>query len=93
MKAQDFLDTNAEEQLLEAIRKAESLTSGEIRVHLEDHCKGDAVIAASSVFRRLKMDKTVLHNGVLFYLAIADRKFAVYADEGLYNRVPSDFLE
>lgn len=93
MNAKDFLDALAEDKLLEAIRKAETLTSGEIRVHLEDHCKGDAVIAASSVFHRLKMNQTVLHNGVLFYLAIADKKFAVYADEGLYQRVPPDFWD
>ncbi len=93
MKAKDFLDEHAEKQLLDAIRKAEMLTSGEIRVHLEDRCKGDAVVAASSVFHRLKMNETVLHNGILFYLALVDKKFAVYADEGLYQRVPRDFWE
>lgn len=91
--AQEFLDNLAEEKLLEAIKKAEMLTSGEIRVHLEDHCKGDAVQAASSIFRKLKMNQTALHNGVLFYLAIVDRKFAVYADEGLYQRVPKNFWD
>lgn len=91
MKAKQFLDHQAEQQLLEAIREAEKLTSGEIRVHIENHCKRDAVQAASSVFRKLKMHQTEHHNGVLFYLALMDKKFAVYADEGLYQRVPTDF--
>ncbi len=93
MKAKDFLDQQAEQQLLAAIKEAEKQTSGEIRVHIQDNCKGDAIATAADVFHRLKMDQTVLHNGVLFFLATTDKKMAVYADEGLYHQVPRDFWD
>ena len=59
-----------------AIENAELHTSGEIRVHLTSNCKGDVVKAATKVFEKLGMHKTELRNGVLFYLAVEDKKFA-----------------
>ncbi len=34
-----------------------------------------------------------MRNGVLFYLAIEDRKFAILGDAGINARVPSDFWD
>jgi len=34
-KVEDFLSLKEEEEIIDAIRKAESNTSGEIRVHIE----------------------------------------------------------
>lgn len=77
-----------------AIRDAEKNTSGEIRVHIEDHCKGaDPVICAQKVFHKLGMDKTDLHNGVMFYLAIKDHSFAVIGDSGIHKHVPPGFWD
>lgn len=76
-----------------AIRVAETNTSGEIRVHIEKHCKDDVLDRAAYVFEKLEMHKTQLRNGVLFYLAVEDRKFAILGDAGINQKVPEDFWE
>ena len=80
-------------QISNAIRVAEINTSGEIRVHIEKHCKGDVLDRAAYIFDKLEMQKTKLRNGVLFYLALEDRKFAILGDAGINGKVPADFWE
>jgi len=78
-------------QITNAIRVAENNTSGEIRVHIEKHCKGDVLDRAAYIFDKLEMQKTKLRNGVLFYLAVEDRKFAILGDAGINRKVPENF--
>ena len=84
-----FLSTIEEQEVVAAIRKAELQTSGEIRVHIENTCKGDIENRALEVFSILKMQNTELHNAVLIYLAVDDKAFAIYGDRGI-NAVVSD---
>ena len=80
--------------LVAAIRRAEVLTSGEIRVHLEDTCPTpEPLDRAAQVFSELNMHKTAARNGVLFYLAWKSRQFAVVGDAGINSAVPDDFWE
>ena len=79
--------------IVEAIKKAEQYTSGEIRVHIENNCKGNVLDRAANVFATLKMHKTAQRNGVLFYLALNDKKFAILGDAGINAKVPTDFWE
>jgi len=88
-----FFTDQEREQILEAIRKAEEQTSGEIRVHVEKKCKGDVLKRALQVFQKLGMTKTALRNGTLIYLATGDRKFAVLGDEGINKVVPDNFWQ
>ncbi len=83
----------AQEQTLvvEAIRAAEKATSAEIRVHIENHCKGDVLDRAAEVFSYLKMDRTELRNGVLIYVAVKDRKTAIIGDQGINRYVHREF--
>jgi uncharacterized membrane protein len=81
-----------QERVVEAIRAAEMATSGEVRVHIEQDCStSDVLERAKQVFEQLGMQRTELKNGVLFYLAVHDRKFAVLGDQGINERVPEDF--
>ncbi|MCK3686007.1 TPM domain-containing protein [Maribellus sp. YY47] len=80
-------------QITNAIRVAETNTSGEIRVHAESHCAGDVLDRAAYLFEKLEMHKTELRNGVLFYLAVEDRKFAILGDAGINQKVPENFWE
>jgi len=80
-------------QIKNAIRAAELNTSGEIRVHIEKHCKEEVLDRAAYIFEKLEMHKTELRNGVLFYLAIEDRKFAILGDAGINQKVPENFWE
>lgn len=92
-KIEDFLSASEEEEIVDAIRQAESETSGEIRVHIEKHSKIDLFKRSLEVFHSLKMDNTKLRNGVLIYVAVYDRKFLIYGDEGINAVVPNDFWE
>lgn len=87
------LATAQEKELLDAIAVAESKTSGEIRVHIENRLAGTVLARAAEVFAQLGMDKTDERNGVLFYIAITDRKFAVIGDKGIDEKVPAAFWD
>jgi len=93
MKAADFFRKEEKEQITFAIKEAEKNTSGEIRVHLELTCNEDVLDRASYLFEKLKMHKTHLRNGVLFYLAVTDRKFAILGDAGINKVTPEDFWD
>ncbi|NOY96798.1 MAG: TPM domain-containing protein [Chlorobi bacterium] len=80
-------------QITEAIKAAELNTSGEIRVHIEKKCKADALDRAAYIFEKLGMHKTALRNGVLFYLALDDHKFAILGDVGINSKVPENFWD
>jgi uncharacterized membrane protein len=77
--------------IVDAIRQAEQNTSGEVRVHAEFRCKGDAVKRAVEIFEKLEMHKTSQRNGVLIYIAVTDHVFAIIGDEGINNKVSENF--
>ena len=91
--ARDFFTREQRDDIKQAIMNAELDTSGEIRVHIDSKCKGEVMDRAYKVFNQLKIHKTELRNGVLFYLAIKNRKFAIIGDEGINDVVPDDFWE
>ena len=73
---------------------AEKQTSGEVKVHIEKKCPNpDVMERAKEVFLTLNLHQTAQRNGVLFYLAYEDRKFAVLGDKGINEKVPADFWE
>jgi uncharacterized membrane protein len=87
-----LLSEPEQKSIVAAIHEAELQTSGEVRVHIEHHCpESDVIERAKQVFGHLEMNKTELKNGVLFYLAMTDRKFAVIGDAVIDQKVPIDF--
>ena len=88
-----FFTAEQKKRILNAIQNAELDTSGEIRVHIEKSCAGDVLDRAAYIFGKLNMHKTELRNGVLFYLAYENRKFAFIGDKGIHAVVPEDFWE
>jgi len=93
MKASTFFTKEQQAQILAAVKEAENATSGEIRVHIETFCSEDVLDRAAWIFKKLGMDKTAERNGVLFYLAVNDRKFAVIGDAGINSKVPQGFWD
>lgn len=91
MSARSFFTKEEQQRIVAAIKEAELNTSGEIRVHIENHCKEEALERAAEVFYDLKMDRTAARNGILFYLAVKDHKFAIIGDEGINREVERDF--
>jgi uncharacterized membrane protein len=92
-KTEDFLTPEEEQEIINAIQEAEQNTSGEIRIHIERGSKKDAFDRAKEVFHLLKMDNTKLQNGVLIYLAIENRTFAICGDKGINDVVAPDFWD
>ena len=90
-KVEDFLTKAEEQRIVAAIQTSEQRTSGEIRVHIEASCKKDPDERALEVFQLLEMNKTDLHNGVLIYVAVDDKKFVIFGDEGINNVVDKNF--
>ncbi|MCD6375317.1 MAG: TPM domain-containing protein [Caldisericaceae bacterium] len=88
-----FLSKEEQQQIVQAIQEAEKETSGEIRLHIEAKCKGDPLDRAKEVFVKLKMHQTALRNGVIVYLAFQDRKFAIWGDKGINEKVPENFWQ
>jgi uncharacterized membrane protein len=93
MKASDFFSKDDQKKIEQAIKQAEHKTSGEIRVHIDAGCKGEVLDAASKVFATLGMHKTKLRDGVLIYLALEDKKFAIIGDAGINQKVPANFWD
>lgn len=91
--AKDFFTPQEQEDIKLAIMDAELDTSGEIRVHIENTLTGDNLDRAAYLFRTLGMDKTARRNGVLIYLAIKNRRFAVIGDSGINKVVPENFWD
>lgn len=93
MSAKTFFTESQRNAIQQAIADAELNTSGEIRVHVDTNCPNDAMEQAVAVFESLKMHETALRNGVLFYLATADKKFAILGDQGINEAVPANFWD
>ncbi|HEY4800319.1 MAG TPA: TPM domain-containing protein [Bacteroidia bacterium] len=91
--AKNFFSGEQVKQIERAIHSAEENSSGEIRVHIENRCKGEPLACATKVFHKLEMHKTGLRNAVLFYLAVQDKKFAIVGDEGIHKNVPEGFWD
>jgi uncharacterized membrane protein len=92
-KTEDFLSKAEEQEIVLAIVEAEKNTSGEIRVHIEEHTEKSPLERAQEVFFELKMDETQDRNGVLFYVCVSDKKFAIIGDKGINEAVESDFWD
>ena len=88
-----FFSKEQQAQILAAVKEAEMETSGEIRVHIESSLKGDVLDRAAWLFKKLGMHETAERNGVLFYLAVNHRQFAILGDAGINAKVPTGFWD
>ena len=91
--AKTFFTDQQKSSIKQAIADAELNTSGEIRVHLENHCSEDVLDRAAYLFDKLEMKKTDMRNAVLCYVAVKDNKFAVIGDSGINSLVEENFWE
>jgi len=91
-RKKDFFTPVEKELVVTAIRNAERMTSGEVRVFVESRCSYlDAIDRAVELFFKLEMDETQDRNAVLVYVAIKDRQLAVFGDEGIHKKVGNEY--
>jgi len=93
MRAARFFTNEEKLQIRKAIADAESSCSGEIRVHISNRCRGEILDCAAWWFKKLDMHKTAERNGVLFFMSVRDRSFAIIGDAGINSKVPENFWD
>ena len=91
MELASFLSQAQIQELAAVISKAELLTSGEIRLHLEEKCTIDTQVRAVEVFEALGMEQTNLRNGILIYISYGDQKLALCGDKGIHQNLSKRF--
>jgi uncharacterized membrane protein len=80
-------------EITSAIEGAMSRTSGKICVRVEKKAGKNPLPRARAAFSALGMRGTDLKNGVMFYISVDDRKFAVLGDDGINEKVQEGFWE
>ncbi|MDV7186123.1 TPM domain-containing protein [Lutibacter sp. TH_r2] len=92
-KVEDFLTAEQEQTVINAIKEAEKNTSGEIRVHIEKATEKSPMDRALEIFYKLEMQNTEQRNGVLIYIAVESKHFAILGDEGINKLVSNNFWD
>lgn len=85
------LDKDSKREIVKAITLTEKMTSGEVRVHIQSKCKEEVFEEGKKVFKKLKMYKTKERNGVLIFIALESKRFAILGDIGIHERVKDEF--
>lgn len=94
MRTKEFLSKLDHDRIIEAIRGAESKTSGEIRVYIQrGKFETDPVMLAQKKFQRLGMYKTRERNAVLIFVAPRAHKFAVVGDQAIHEKCGEQFWQ
>ncbi len=94
MRTKEFLSKLDHDRISEAIRGAESKTSGEIRVYIQrGKFETDPVLLAQKKFQRLGMYKTRERNAVLIFVAPRAHKFAVVGDQAIHEKCGEQFWQ
>ncbi len=87
-----FFTDEEQHLIITAIKNAERRTSGEVRVYVENRCSYmDALDRAVEIFQKMKMQTTKERNAVLVYVALKDQQLAVFGDEGIHQKVGTDY--
>jgi uncharacterized membrane protein len=80
-----IMDDSERQRLVEAIAAAERGNRGELRLHIEERCEGDALTRARHIFGALKMHETKDDTGVLLYISPTSQKVSIYAGDGVHK--------
>ncbi len=91
-KKKEFFTPEEKQRIVKAVQEAEQRTSGEVRVFVESKCSYvDAIDRATEIFFNLGMQNTKERNAVLLYVALKDHQLAVFGDEGIHQKVGTEF--
>ncbi len=88
-----FFTREEEKNIVQAIKKAEFHTSGEVRIHFSSKLVKDVYSDATEVFTKLGMQNTERRNGVLIYIVPSEKQFAIIGDEGFHQFAGDDFWQ
>jgi uncharacterized membrane protein len=92
MRTHSFLRRLDHNRIVQAIKKAEGKSSGQIRVFIQRwKFEGDALPRAERKFFQLGMQKTTSRNAVLIFVAPRAQKYAVVGDVGVHEKCGEEF--
>ena len=92
MRTKEFLSKLEHDRIVDAIKDAESKTSGQIRVYIQrGKLKADPLMAGQKKFHRLGMHRTRVRNAVLIFVAPRAHKFAVFGDKAIHEKCGEQF--
>lgn len=89
--AKSFFSESQQTSIVATIKEVERNTSSEVRLHIDTHTKLKALDRAAYLFKQLNMHKTKARNGVLLYMSIQNKSFAVIGDAGIHHFVKDAF--
>ena len=89
----DFIPSEGQRRIADAITAAERHTTGEICVHVTPRCRGNVMKRAVKTFNRLHLYTTKRRNAVLIFIAYDDRKLAILGDTAIHEAVPEGFWD
>ena len=95
MKTKEFFRRLDEARVVEAIRRAEERTCGEVRVFVTKHCLGSADVAekAREELERLGMTNVADGHAVLIYIAPSDQAYAFAGGAAIHAKVGQTFWD
>jgi uncharacterized membrane protein len=94
MRTREFLSKVEHDRIVQAIREAESKTSGEIRVFIQrGKLNADPLVAAQKKFHQVRMHTTRERNAVLIFVAPRAHKFAVVGDKAIHEKCGDEFWQ
>src|SRR2546423_5545915 len=92
MRTHSFLRRLDHNRIIQAIKKAEGRSSGQIRVFIQRwKFEGDALPRAERKFFQLGMQNTKDRNAVLIFVAPRAQKYAVVGDVGVHEKCGEEF--
>ncbi len=81
------------QEISNAISAFEARTSGEIVISFNTSSNNQPYKTAKRIFEKAKLYQTKERNATLIVLFLAEKKFSIYGDVGIHEKVPADFWE
>ena len=86
MHPKHFINKLDEASIVEAIKRAEQATSGEIRVTVSHSGSVNTLSAAKKYFQESGMARIPNRNAVLIYFTPREHTFAIWGDIGVHDK-------
>jgi uncharacterized membrane protein len=94
MRTKELLTKLEHDRIVQAIRDAETKTSGQIRIYIQrGKLKEDPLLSAQKKFHRLGLHQTPERNAVLIFVAPRAHKFAVIGDQAIHQKCGESYWQ
>lgn len=91
----DFFSQEELDEIQKGVEKAESLTSGEVKVTIRCECEENLSPREQALkdFYQYGLDKTKGQTGILILVLLQERKVEVLGDKGINDKVPPGYWD